>query len=375
MTKQQYSIGLTILFCGFLGGIMALNLITPDQIKSHNENRQLAQMPELTTETIMDGSFMTKFETYVNDQFVGRDMWVALKTNTEWLLGKKENNDVFFASEDTLINRVNTPDPTEIEEKANYVNTLTEKIDLPIYVGIIPTSAEIWQDRLPNQATTADEEEIINHFYANLNDDLTTLPLLETLTAQADQEIYYRTDHHWTSLGAYHGYTAIAQGMGLKAPPLDSYTPNVVSTNFNGTIFSTSGVRWATPDTITTYVPEDGIEVTTNFKGTPEEGTLYVEPYLSEKDQYSFFLGGNQPQCIIKTENVDAPSILVIRDSYADSLAPFLTENFSEIHLLDLRYFNAGVSTYLQMYPLDQVLVLYSITNLINDNNFFKMGM
>lgn len=374
MTQKHYEIGIATLFCGFLTAVMALNIITPDQSFSPTENRSLAQKPEFTVETVMDGTFMTKFETYVTDQFVGRDWWVSLKTSAERVLGKKENNDVFFASNDTLINRVTAPTENWIEKSAQYFNTLSQKVDVPVYAGIIPTSASIWKDRLPTYATTADEKEMIDQFYALLSDEITPLPLYQNLNTHAKEEIYYRTDHHWTSLGAYYGYQTIVNQMGMTATPLEVYKPTVVSNDFNGTIYSSSGVRWVQPDSITAYVPEDGISVTSNFTGVPEEGALYVPSFLKEKDQYSYFLGGVQALCIIETPNTTAPSILVVRDSYSDSLAPFLTENFSEIHLLDLRYYNAGVAQYVQANEIDTVLVLYSVSSFISDRNFFKLA-
>ena len=123
--------------------------------------------------------------------------------------------------------------------------------------------------------------------------------------------------------------------MGLAAAPLDSYQRTTVSTDFNGTTFSTSGVRWMKPDSIDIYVPEEGITATTWSGTQPEEGVLYDWPKLEEKDKYAFFLGGNKPLTVLETAHTDAPKLLVVRDSYSDSLAPFLTADFSEVHLFD----------------------------------------
>ena len=126
-------------------------------------------------------------------------------------------------------------------------------------------------------------------------------------------------------------------------------------------------MRWLKPDSIQTYVPDDGLEVISYFTGKPEQGSLYVEENLAKKDKYSYFLGGNQPLCVIKTQNTDAPKLLLVRDSYSDSLAPFLSQQFAEIHLLDLRYYRTGVAQYAQDVGADRILVCYSVENFIKD--------
>ena len=134
-------------------------------------------------------------------------------------------------------------------------------------------------------------------------------------------------------------------------------------------------MRWLPPDSIDTYVPNEGIKVTSYFKGMPEEGSLYVDSYLEEKDKYSYFLGGNQPLCVIKNPDAANGKLLVVRDSYSDSLAPFLAEEFQEVHLFDLRYNNLSLKQYVADNGIDQVLVLYSAANFSTDQNLFKLGL
>ena len=147
-----------------------------------------------------------------------------------------------------------------------------------------------------------------------------------------------------------------------------------MSDSFYGTTFSTSGVRWVRPDRIDTYVPEDGLTVTGYPNGTAQPGSLYVPEKLAEKDKYSFFLGGNQPLCVIQTQQKDAPKVLIVRDSYSDSLAPFLTQRFSELHLFDLRYNLTSVKSYVAEHDIDAVVVLYSFSNFVTGTNLFVLG-
>ena len=361
MKQHNFNLFLTVLFCLFIGGIFLGSMILPDKTFSPVENRNLAQAPNVSWENITSGKFMEDTEDYVNDQIIGRDFWVALKAWSERLTGKQENNGVYFAKEDTLINRLDTPDPELLEENAGYVNALVNNVDVPVYFGIIPSAAEIWADRLPAGAPTADEKAIIDGLYNQVQTH--TIDLYAALGAHQDEDIYYRTDHHWTSLGAYYGYEVLMGAMGLEAAPLDESQKVTVSEDFYGTLYSTSGVRWLPPDHIDRYISDEGVAVTAYPDGTPQPGSLYVDSFLSEKDKYSSFLGGNKPLCVIETEHAGAPKVLVIRDSYTDSLAPFLTQNFSEIHLFDPRMNLTSVKDYVEQNEIDSVVVLYSISN------------
>ena len=364
MKQHKFNLFLTVLFCLFIGGVFLGSMILPDKTFSPVENRNLAQAPNVSWENITSGKFMEDTEDYVNDQIIGRDFWVALKAWSERLSGKQENNGVYFAKEDTLISRVDTPEQELLDENIGYVNALVDNVDVPVYFGIIPSAAEIWADRLPAGAPTADEKAIIDGLYNQVQTH--TIDLYAALGAHQDEDIYYRTDHHWTSLGAYYGYEALMGAMGLEAAPLDEGQKVTVSEDFYGTLYSTSGVRWLPPDHIDRYISDEGVTVTAYPDGTPQPGSLYVDSFLSEKDKYSSFLGGNKPLCVIETEHTGAPKVLVIRDSYTDSLAPFLTQNFSEIHLFDPRMNLTSVKDYVEQNEIDSVVVLYSISNFVS---------
>ena len=388
---KKYSVFLCVLFCGVLLAFFAAQLIVPDKEFSPNENRYLQQKPELTAESFQlrfpleesgdffTGKFMSIFETYVTDQFPGRDGWISTKSLSEKIMGKRENNGVYFGTDNqTLISRFDEPDPDRVVRNLDYVNKLVEKVDIPVYFSLIPGKEAVWSDLLPRFAPNADTAALLEQ--AQGHTTAQWIDVNTVLTAHADEDIFYRTDHHWTSLGAYYGYTALMEGMGITPVALDAYTPTTVSTEFYGTAYSTSGVRWVDPDTIEIYVPEEGLTVTSYREAdatgnpVPSEGQLYDESYLEVKDKYSYFLGGQQPLCVIDT-GVEGPRLMVVRDSFSDSLAPFLTAHFSQIHLVDPRYYKASLSNYAQTNEIDQILVLYSVSNFVTETNLFVLGM
>ncbi|MBS5133841.1 MAG: hypothetical protein KHZ05_00120 [Oscillospiraceae bacterium] len=371
--SKRYCIFLSALFCAFLAVFLVAGAVSPDQSFSQLENRTLQQFPTPTVETVLNGKFMSDFETYTTDQFPGRDAWVDLKARTEKAMGKQENNSVYFCKEDTLITRFDTPDAQNVANNLSYVDQFAQKAGVPVYFSLIPGAAEIWSDRLPEGAPNASQKAVIDQAASTLKNAL-VYDTYSVMDAHSDEDIYYRTDHHWTSLGAYYGYTALMDALGMEAVPLSNYTKTTVSDSFYGTIFSSSGVRWVRPDCIDTYVPADGITVTSHTydnKGNPveEERPLYDTSFLSVKDKYSMFLGGNQPLAVVRTPHTDAPKLLIVRDSYTDSLVPFLTAHFSEIHLVDPRYYKLSVADYIQENGIDEALVLYSVSNFVTDKN------
>ena len=373
--SKKYCIFISALFCAFIGLFLVANAATPSREFSEMENRNLEQMPKLSVDSLLSGQFMKDFETYTTDQFVGRDLWIALKSSSERILGKHENNDVYFCDQDTLITRFDQPDAAKVAENLNYVNNFVESVDIPVTFSLIPTQACIWADRLPDGAPNASQTGLLDQAKAAVP-GATWADLYSPLWEHKDESIFYRTDHHWTSLGAYYGYTGLAEALGYTPVPLDTYTETIRSTEFYGTVFSSSGVRWVSPDTISTYVPDTGITVTSyTYDSTGNQvevpRSLYDTSFLSVKDKYSMFLGGNQSLGVVKTPNTDKPKLLIIRDSYADSLVPFLTPHFSEIHLIDLRYYKLSIADYIQQNGIDQALVLYSVPNFVTDTNLF----
>ena len=329
--SKRYARFLTAVFCLFLGGLMVWQFLLPDRERSDVENRTLQQRPVLTLSGVLDGSYMEDVESYVQDQFPLRDQWTGLKARTEQLIGKRLFNNISLCEDETLISKVDAPADG-------------------------PEGAASWDQ---------------NAYLAQAAD--TGLPQIDfsaALTAHAGEPIFYRTDHHWTSLGAFYGANALLESLGREPLKEQDFTPETASTDFNGTLYSQSGIHWLTPDTMEYWVEEDGLTVTSWRTGSSEPSQLYDRSYLTEKDKYSSFLGGNQPLCVIRNENArDGGRLLLIRDSYSDALAPFLAQSFAEVHLLDLRYYRMSPAQYAAENGIDQICVVYSVPNFITDRN------
>ena len=249
--SKRYARFLTAVFCLFLGGLMVWQFLLPDRERSDVENRTLQQRPVLTLSGVLDGSYMEDVESYVQDQFPLRDQWTGLKARTEQLIGKRLFNNIYLCEDETLISKVDAPADGLEETNLAYVTQLAGNTDIPVYLGLIPSAAEVWRDKLPEGAASWDQ----NAYLAQAAD--TGLPQIDfsaALTAHAGEPIFYRTDHHWTSLGAFYGANALLESLGREPLKEQDFTPETASTDFNGTLYSQSGIHWLTPDTMEYWV-------------------------------------------------------------------------------------------------------------------------
>ncbi len=385
--SKKYSTFITALFCLFIFGFGIALILSPSRDFSDQENRYLAQFKAPTLKTLRSGEFMEKFEDYVTDQFPLRDQWVQLKAYSERALGKQENNGVYFSPDgQTLFAHFTAPTREALEQKVGFVNKLGANLVVPVYFSLVPDKSFVLADLLPANAPNVDDGSTIEEAQALCGDKVTYIDLRTMLTGERDA--FYRTDHHWTTMGARLAFQRLMSGMNLVRPiaaedlnglSYQGLPYTEVSGSFYGTTYSASGAGWVEPDSICTVIPEGGtkgnVTVTRYPEGAPIEGGLYYPEKLEVKDKYAYFLGGNQPLCVIKNPDAASGKLLVIRDSYADSLAPFLAEEFQEVHLFDLRYNNLSLKQYVADNGIDQVLVLYSAANFSTDQNLFKLGL
>lgn len=373
--KKKSDILIIALFLIFIYGTALAGFVMKDREFSQMENRTLMQMPELTLADIWSGKFMEDYETYITDQFVARDFFVGMKSLGEKLLGKKINNDVYFAKDGYLIEQFTVADDTLPTRNALAIGKFAKNIDAKVAVALIPGSVEINRDKLFTDIPDESQKDIIDGIYTSLKaEEVQCVDMLGGLSEHKKESIFYHTDHHWTSLGAYYGYKEVAKTLGLHAVELDTYQETKRSDSFYGTLYSKAGAFWLKPDEIITYVEDNGIKVTQMEGATEKDGFLYDLQKLEEKDKYAMFLGGNQPLVKIETKDKEG-KLLIIRDSYSDSLAPFLTAHYGEIYLWDFRYNKESVSGFIKENGIDNVLICYSVDNFCEDTNIsFVLG-
>ena len=369
----------TTLAALFLGAV----LHKPTEF-SETENRYLGQRPKLTTAKLLDGSFMKDYETFITDQFPERSFFMGVKTAAERLRGRADDNGVYFGKEGYLFGKYDGA-LFESETAENNISAVAEFVKLygdkfgkeHFKIALAPSSSEILKDKLPAYAPVYNQTGFIDKIKKEAGEDY-VIDLGENLKKHADEYIYFRTDHHWTTLGAYYGYEAIAAGLGLEVQPLEKLKGETVSNDFLGTYDSkvntgiTGGVD---ADSITIYSSAEidkAVMIWDNDKDKTFD-SIYKMDALKGKDKYTVFFGGNHSVTDIKTENKTGKTLLIIKDSFAHNLAPFLIKDYDRIIMLDLRYFNKSLKKYLTENEITDLLVLYSTPDFAEDANIGRL--
>ncbi|MBD7984152.1 hypothetical protein H9649_06135 [Sporosarcina sp. Sa2YVA2] len=358
------------LFVLFIGGVSLTYVFTEDRAFSETENRVLAQMPTFTWDKFIAGKFTKEFETYLSDQFVKKDFWTGLKAVTEKVSLKKENNGIYFGKDGYLFERF--PEPgKQFTANINHLNLFSDKLQgLNLYVMTAPTSIAMYPEKLPKYAYSADQLTALNTMKEQLNPSIHWIDIYKPLEDAKDEPLYYHTDHHWTTHGAFIAYEEAAKAMGLQAYTKEDFTIDQVSNKFYGTYDAKANDFTVTPDSIELYKPNFDIEYTVEFgDDTKNLDGLYAWEFLKKRDQYAMFLNGNHGKVVIHSTNKNGRKLLVVKDSYAHALIPFLANHFEEIHMIDLRYTHEKLDHYMEQQDIQDALVVYNISTFADDPN------
>ncbi|MCI8402092.1 MAG: hypothetical protein HFI38_08435 [Lachnospiraceae bacterium] len=368
------------MFLALIYGGMLWGFMKPDRQYSDTENRFLTARPEFSLKALFDGSFTKDYEKYITDQFPVRDEWIGLKTGVEALLGKTETKGVWLAREGYLI--VNYP-ASDFETKraqdnirflAEAVKDYSERLGQEhVRVMLVPSASQILTDLLPAFCPRYDQSGYLKAVEEAVGPE-SCIDMEEVLAAHKEEYIYYRTDHHWTTLGAFYAYEAWAESMGFT-PVADSCL-KVVSQDFLGTTWSRlHGMGRA--DEISVY--DTDMEVTRIRNLTEREEGFYNWEALKTRDQYAVFLGGNDG--IVELEPGDKESgqdpervLLVVKDSFANCLIPYAAGHYDRVVVADLRYLNMSLKAVAEKYGVTDLLVLYHAQAFATEATVFKIA-
>lgn len=370
---------MTLVF--FFAALLILPVLTVISSKtkfSDIENRALAVFPKLSAQNVADRDYMKGIESFLSDHFTSRTSWIELKTTIELISGKKETNGVYILP-DRFVEKLDTPNYKEVDKSINAINKFAEKIKSPVYVMIAPTATGIYSEELPKNAPKFDQKAFIEYIYSNLNSGkVATLDAYSALFPTRDEYIYYRNDHHWTTLGAYYAYASTIKKMGFSPILANRYDIEHASNEFKGTLYSKALYNGFQADSIDFWHLNGGVNVTSLVvdSGAQKKSydSMYFRDYLTKKDKYSSFLGTNQPIVTINTDSPNKNKLLVIKDSFAHCFVPFLTQHYSEITMVDLRYISTGLDQVVNLSDYDQVLFLYNASTFSTDENIKKLN-
>ena len=363
-------------FLGFIAVFSLGTFLTKDRDFSEMENRMLAQKPQPAAEKIFSGEFGTAFEDYMADQIMCKDGLMSVKTTTDYLFGKSLQNGVYFSADGYLLQRFT-------ENRANIdanIAAINEFADAQAAAGrsldmmLVPNSICINADKLPKNAVTDDQRNTIQHVKETLSPAVKLYdPTNDLLSMQrGGKQTYYRTDHHWTSPAAK---ACLEEWLGGAGLPLPAGNYSLRETpGFYGTLYSKAPAGFIRPDNFGFYVNSAGQYTLEYVLEGKTASSLVDESFLAKKDKYASFFGGNFAHMIIRS-NAPGGKVLVLKDSYANCALPLLADVFSEIHVVDLRYYHTDtVSSILDANGISRIMLLYNVDFLNEDKNFVWLG-
>ncbi|KGN00895.1 hypothetical protein Z969_09245 [Clostridium novyi A str. 4570] len=390
---------LSILMIVFIMGMFFINSISKDKKFSEAENRVLQNKPTYSFEKLKSGKFTQEYEKYITDQFAFRNFWVGIKSSSDKLLGKKDNNGVYLGANGYLLEKPAKVDNDLLEDNIESINEFAKRnSNCKVNFLLAPNSVNILKSKLPKYATPEDEKKIIDDVKENLDPkNVKFVDVYDDLNMHNKEYIYYKTDHHWTTLGAYYAYKKLGDTLAYKPLELNDFNIQKVTDSFYGTFYSKGNYREIEPDSIQIFKPKKELKYKVKyFDDEKNTDTLYEMENLKKKDKYSVFLGGNHDLVVINTDLKDenenkkqyivkknnkrnkkkrnikkvknvkytkakeTKKLLIIKDSYAHSLVPFLTNHYDEIHMVDLRYFNDNIDEYIKKNNIKNILIIYN---------------
>lgn len=356
--------GLSISVSVLVVVLIILDVISPIRVYSAFENRYLSSYKKPTLNSIIDNEFMQDYETYLNDQFVFRDQWISMKSWLEKAMLKQENNGIYFGKDDYLFEKM----LNENEQLSINVAHLKKFIELQnqqsIYVAMPLSSYMVYPNYLPKHAPYYNQKAWVDEHLQSLNTIDVFTPLLN------HKDMYYRNDHHWTLKGAYLAYVQIMEAMQIQPLPYEDFEIFGVE-GFLGTYHAKAKSKHHRADRFEYINPKISYYEFNNEK----QGSLIDASKLSQKDKYASLLWGNVGYGkIVVNEVLQPKKMMVIKDSYANSVIPFLTYHFDEIEIVDLRHYSGSVKGLLEDNEISEVLFLYSFSLFASDRNIAKLN-
>ena len=345
-----------------------MTLFAPKDVFLDKENRPASSAPVFSFNTLFEGKLTEDTEDYLVDRFPGREDLMSLYALINKAMGKTEVNGVYLCSDGYYIE-----EPAKDKDYSKLVNAVNElkgkNPSVRFMMMTPPTAVSVLSDKLPYGAYGGSQREDYNNIRNSLDPDIDFIDCLPALEEAATKwQVFYRTDHHWTTYGAFAAYSELCREEGFKVPDIKDYKIEEVSDSFLGTVDAKVSDPFAVPDKI--YAAKEPVSVTVEYQGHTES-SLYNAEYLRQRDKYSYFLDNINDRITI-TQNDPLPdakgkTLLVIKDSYANCFVPFLTENYEKIIVLDTRYYMYGASSVIESENVTDCLILYNLNTADSD--------
>ena len=363
---------LTIVFLLFIFGFAVAGLIQKDREFSEMENRNLAQFPEFSFDSLKSGDFTAGIESYMSDQVFLKDNLVSLKTDCERAVLKSYQNGVYFGEDGYYLQQY-TENKMQIDKNIGYINEWAEGLDEGIAINfmLVPNSISVNADKLPALSVNDDQLKSVEHIQQALSDRIELFNAYDSLKMASDggKQVFYKTDHHWTDEGVravFEYFTGTKIG--------NDYDATIIRDDFYGTLYSKAPSALTKAENMVLPRHSDKNYTVNYVKENKVADSLIAESFLDKKDKYASFLGGNFSRVDISSEGCATDKkVLILKDSYANAMMPYLADYYSEIVMVDLRYYHMEAQTVAELVQsegIDEVLMIYNMDFINTDNNF-----
>ncbi len=362
---------LGLVFVAILIFFFVANIVKGDRDTSDLENRSLAQRPALTWQSVSSGTFMDRFESYVSDQFFGRNVFREIDTGFSRFGGSREENEVYRGRKRQLMEDIAVPDSDLLSADVAGLNSYAQAFpDVSTHLLLVPDAATIMPDQLPRLVSVADQTELFRELQAQLDDGIVWMDAVSSLENHTEEKLYYKTDNHWTTQGAYDVFLDTADDLGIGDPESISYEELCVAYDFNGTLSSTSGFMPIYKEEIDVFLPDDQtFYLVTYDEELTKTPSVYSTDALDTRDKYAVFMGGNHSLVTIDSAVDNDRVLLVVKDSFANCYIPFLIPYYSRIIVVDPRYYVGTIEDVTYTYGVTDALFLYSGNTFFTDTN------
>ncbi len=374
---------LIAIYCALLFGGAAVSLFLPAREYSDQENRELTQKPEFSGKKFLRGKYQKKYETYLSDQFFGRERWVDMAARMQSALGRRDINGVWLGKEGYLVEKQEQSDfdREQVKENTEYLASFLNDAEKKYGKGhvsalLVPSKAEALPDYLPDHVTAPSwHRDTIEKLCRKLSDPEMVFSPEDILRKHQGEYIYYRSDHHWTTLGAYYAWAAWAEETGLAvARPLEHYHREEAFTDFYGTTYNKAHIRVPADRVELFHTEEETVEITLD-DGSRSDSMYFRQAATEGFNRYDVFFSGNTFQVEIDTAGKSGRELLVIKDSFANCFVPFLTEDYDRIIMVDYRYGKTPIGRIMEEQgKITDVLVLFNTEKFMQSTGLDKLA-
>ena len=366
----KYTVGLTSIF--MVLGFLVFHVGMSDRQVSALEQRNLQQIPEFSFEKLSNQEYQSNWQSYLQDQFPWRDQLFQAKVSLEHKLGKQHFSDVWIGEDDMLFQEPTKLTKEQYDAHLNTMKTIAKNYPkLDIRCMLVSNKASIYPEKLPELLSYPDQEAWVQSFYKDVkNYDIEGIDVTSILQKHKDEKMYYTTDHHWTTKAAYYAAKEYLQ-KAVKKPEEDHYQDYVVSDDFIGSLAKRSGYISDERDVVTIAANQDSSfsYVVTYVEEQQKKPTVFDSQKAMSENPYEVFFGGNHARIDIDTTSTHKKSLLVLKDSFANALLPYLLTNYSKITVVDPRYYNDDIEALIKERKITDVLCLYNVNTFFSDTS------